>query len=65
MNKKNMLAGSISIVIALIFTIARYTRLEMTFNQSFLPHVYIYPAAFFALLGVLLLFLGLKPLWRS
>jgi hypothetical protein len=60
-----LVTGSVSIVIALIFNFASFARLEMTFSQSFLPHVYIYPAAFFALLGVLLIFLGLRTLWRS
>jgi hypothetical protein len=65
MNKKNLIAGSLSIVIALVFAIARFTKVSMTFNQSYLPNVYIYPAAFFALLGLFLIYLGLKPLWRT
>jgi hypothetical protein len=65
MNKKNLIAGSVSIIIALIFTLVRFTKVAMTFNESFLPNIYIYPAAFFAFLGLMLIFLGLKPLWRS
>lgn len=65
MNRKNMIAGIASLIIAMIFAIARFTRFEFSFSQAVLPTVYVYPAAFFALLGLLLIYLGLKPLWRS
>ena len=65
MNKKQFYAGVVSMGLAVIFTLLDLTKIEASLGETFLANVSIYPAAFFALLGVLLVFLGLKPLWRS
>ncbi len=65
MNKRRLYSGVASLGLALILTLLNFTKIETSFGETFLASVNIYPAAFFALLGMLLIFLGLKPLWSS
>jgi hypothetical protein len=65
MNKNRVVSGVVSLGLALILILINFTKIETSFGETFLTTVRIYPAAFFALLGVLLIFLGLKPLRRS
>jgi len=65
MNKKQLYSGVVALALAGILTLVNFTKIETSFGESFLAKVNIYPAAFFALLGILLIYLGLKPLWRS
>lgn len=65
MNKRQLFSGVASLGLALILTLLNFTKIETSFGETFLARVSIYPAAFFAFLGMLLIFLGLKPLWRS
>jgi hypothetical protein len=65
MRKTQFIAGFVSLVIAAMLGLAGFTRLDMTLNGSLPTNVHIYPAAFFVLLGVWLIFLGVKPLLRS
>jgi hypothetical protein len=65
MKKRQLISGVVSLGLALILTLLNFTKIETSFGETFLANVRIYPAAFFALLGGLLIYLGLKPLWRS
>lgn len=65
MKKKQFYSGIVALVLALVLTLLNFTKIETSFGETFLASVKIYPAAFFALLGILLVYLGLKPLWRS
>lgn len=65
MKRKTFYAGIAAIVIAVVLALLNLTRIETSFGETFLANVNIYPAAFFALLGLVLIFLGLKPLLRS
>ena len=65
MNKKQFYAGVVSFGAAAIFMLLNVTKIETSFGDTFLASISIYPVAFFALLGVLLVFLGLKPLLQK
>ena len=65
MKRKTIYAGIGSIGIAVVFVLLNLTKIETSFNQTFLASISIYPVAFFALLGLVLIFLGLRPLWRN
>jgi len=41
------------------------TTIRISFSDTSLSTMAIYPAAFFALLGLLLMYYGLRPLWRN
>jgi len=65
MNKRQFFAGIVSLVVAAVFALLNLTQYETKFGESFLANIKIYPAAFFALLGLMLIFWGLKPLLRK
>lgn len=60
MNKKLFTAGLASLGIAVMFVALNLTKIVTSLGDSFLVNVIIYPAAFFAILGVILIFRGLK-----
>lgn len=62
MNKKQFYAGIGSLGIAAVLALLNLSIFETRFGETFLASVKVYPAAFFALLGLLLVFMGLKPL---
>lgn len=64
MNKKLFTAGMVSLSIALIFVLLNLTKIETAIGNTFLVDVVIYPAAFFALVGAYLIFLGLRAIWK-
>jgi hypothetical protein len=65
MNKKYFFTGVASLVIAAGFALLNLTKIETSLGDTFLATIKIYPTAFFVLLGLVLLFFGLKPLWRD
>ena len=65
MNKKQLFAGKVSLGIATVFALFDLTVIKASFNDTFLANVSIYPATFFTLLGLLLMYFGLRPLWRN
>ena len=65
MNKKPFYAGIASLVIAACLAFLNLTKFETSLDETFLTTINIYPAAFFALLGLMLLFFGVKPLFRN
>jgi len=65
MKTKQFYAGVISLGIAAAFALLDLTTIKMSFSDTSLSTMTIYPAAFFALLGLLLMYWGLRPLWRN
>ncbi len=65
MKGKHVFFGIVSLGMAGILALLDVVKIEPTFTQSFATRVQIYQAAFFALLGLTLLYVGMKPLWRS
>ena len=65
MNTKLFYIGAVSMGIAAAFVLLDLTTIKASFSGTFLAKVNIYPATFFALLGLLLMYNGLKPLWRK
>ena len=65
MKTKLFYAGAISMGIAAALALLDLTTIKMSFSDTSLSTMTIYPAAFFALLGLLLMYNGLKPLWRT
>ena len=65
MKKTQFYAGIVSFVIAAILAALNFTKINFSFSGALPTNVNIYPAAFFALLGIVLIFLGVKPLFRS
>ena len=65
MKTKLFYAGSVSMGIAAAFGLLDLTTIKMSFSDTSLSTMTIYPAAFFALLGLLLIYHSLKPLWRN
>jgi hypothetical protein len=65
MKRMKIIAGFVSLLIAAVLALTSFTRIDLRLSESIPTNINIYPAAFFALLGVMLIFLGLKPLLRS
>ena len=65
MNKKPFFAGIASLAIAACLTLLNLTKFETSLGENIPTTIKIYPAAFFALLGLLFLFYGVRPLWRN
>lgn len=57
--------GAVFLGIAAAFALLDLTAIKASFSGTFLADVNIYPAAFFALLGSILMYLGLRSLWQS
>ena len=62
MKRTHFVAGIISLGLAVILWLVDLTKLETSLGDSFLAKVSVYPAAFFGLLGLMLIFWSLKPL---
>lgn len=60
MKNKSMLLGITSLAIALVFALLKFTKIEILSTEKAITNIYIYPAGFFALLGLLLIYKGLK-----
>ena len=65
MKTKFFYAGAVSMGIAAALALLDLTTIKMSFSNTSLSTMTIYPAAFFALLGLLLMYIGLRPLWRN
>jgi len=65
MKVKHVFFGAVSMVMAGVLLALDVVKIEPSFAQSIATRVQIYPAAFFGLLGLVLLYVGLKPLWKS
>ena len=65
MKTKLFYAGAISMGIAAALALLDLTTIKMSLSDTSLSTMIIYPAAFFVLLGLLLMYYGLRPLWRN
>jgi len=65
MKTKLFYAGAVSIGIAAAFALLDLTTIKLSFSDTSLSTMSIYPSAFFGLLGLSLVYHGLKPLWRK
>lgn len=65
MKKIQFYAGSVSLVIAVALFLLGQTMIKVSFSDTSVSTMTIYPAAFFALLGLLLVYHGLRSLWRN
>ena len=65
MKKLQFYAGSVSLVIAVALFLLDLTTIKVSFSDTSVSTMAIYPAAFFALLGLLLVYHGLKSLGRN
>lgn len=65
MKTKLFYTGAVSLGIAAAFALLDWTTIKVSFSDTSLSTMTAYPAAFFALLGLLLVYHGLKPLWRN
>ena len=65
MKTKLFYAGAISMGIAAALALLDLTTIKLSLSDTTLSTMTLYPAAFFALLGLLLIYQGLKPLWQK
>ena len=65
MKTKLFYAGAISMGIATALGLLDLTTIKLSFSDISVSTMTIYPAAFFALLGLLLMYYGLRPIWRK
>jgi len=65
MKSKLLFTGAISIAIAAALALLDLTMIKISFSETSLSTMTIYPAAFFAFLGLLLMYNGLRPLWQK
>jgi hypothetical protein len=65
MNTKQLYTGIGSLVIAGILALMDLTEISTSLSDTILAEINIYPAAFFALLGLLLIFLSVRSYYRK
>ena len=65
MKAKLFYTGAIFMGIAAALALLDLTMIKISFSEMSLSTMTIYPAAFFALLGLLLMYNGLRPLWQK
>jgi len=65
MKTKQFYAGVVSLGIAAALALLDLTTIKLSFSDTSVSTMTVYPAAFFALLGLLLMYYGLRPLWRN
>lgn len=63
--KTKLLVGVISLGIATALMLLDLSKIKISFSDTSLSTMTIYPAAFFALLGLLMIYNGLRPLWKK
>jgi hypothetical protein len=65
MRTKLFYTGAISLVIPAALMMLDLTMIKISLSETSLSTMTIYPAAFFALLGLFLMYNGLRPLWKK
>ena len=58
-------AGAVSLGVSIAIQLLGWTTIKVSFSDVSLSTMTIYPTAFFALFGLLLIHHSLKPLWRN
>jgi len=65
MKTKQFYAGAISLGISTALALLDLTKVKVSFSDTSISTMTVYPVAFFALLGLLLIYHSLRPLWRN
>jgi len=65
MKTKLFYTGAISMGIAAALALLDLTTIKLSLSDTSVSTMTVYTAAFFALLGLLLMYYGLRPLWRN
>ncbi len=65
MKTKLFYAGAVSLGVAAAFALLDLTTIKASFGDTIMANITIYPTTFFALLGLFLMYFGLRPLWRN
>ena len=65
MKTKLFYTGAVSMGIAAALALLDLTMIKISLSETSLSTMTLYPAAFFALLGLFLMYNGLRPLWRK
>ena len=58
--KKTIYAGLAALAIAILFLVFDFTYIGARFDGPFLTNIHIYPVFFFLLVGLVLIFRGVK-----
>ena len=65
MKTKQFYTGVVSLSIAVALALLDLTTIKASFTDPISGSSTVYPAAFFALLGLLLIYHSVKPLWHK
>ena len=65
MKVKQFYTVVISLGISIALALLDLTKIKVPFNNTSVSTMTVYPVAFFVLLGLLLLYHSLKPLWQK
>ena len=65
MKTKQLYAGVASLSIAAALVLLDLTTIKLSFSDTSVSTMTVYQSAFFAMLGLLLMYFGLRPLWRN
>lgn len=65
MKLKQFYAGAIALGISIAIELLGWTTIKVSFSDVSLSTMTVYPVAFFALLGLLLIYHSLKPFWQK
>ena len=65
MKTKLFYAGAVSLGISIALALLDLTKVKVSFSDTSVSTMTVYPVAFFAFLGVLLIYHSLKPLWQK
>ena len=65
MKTKLLYSGAVSMGIAAVLVSLDLSMIKISLSKTSLSTMTVYPTAFFALLGLSLMYNGLRPLWRK
>ena len=65
MKTRQFKTGAISLGIATALMMLDLTKIKISFSDTSLSTMTIYPVAFFAILGLFLMYHGLRPFWKK
>ena len=65
MKTKLFYTGVVSMAIAVALALLDLTMIKISFSDTPLSTMTIFPVAFFVILGLLLVYHGLKPFWNK
>lgn len=65
MKVKQFYAGAVSLGISIAIELLGWTTIKVSFSDTSISTMTVYPVAFFALLGLLLIYHSLKLFWQN